>query len=227
MKTYNLLLCAILFTSSTIQAQQTFTLTPNPVFGVVKNEYEEEAAATFKNLSANTETFRWKRTVIRLDNDSICQVPVSDPYLHWFPAVSAKNFDMESGQEGPLNVNLWDFEQTGCCAIIHMKITRLTGVPDSIEALYYLRECQTLAVSDLEKSSVQLFPNPASQFFSLKNAESVSLLTVCDATGKMLKQIQATAENRYSITDFPTGTYFLVVRNTAQSILQVLQLQKD
>lgn len=227
MKIYNLLFCVYFFTSTAIQAQQTFTLTPNPIFGVNKSEDEVEAAATVKNLSINTETFRWKRTVIRLDHDSICQVPVTDPYLHFLPMVSARNFDLDPGQEGPLNVNLWDFEHSGCCAIIHMKVSRLTGTPDSIEAFYYLRECQPLATIDPEKSSIQLFPNPASQFFSLKNAESVRYLTLCDATGKMLKRIEANAENQYSVAGLPAGAYFLVAQNTGQRILQVLQLQKE
>jgi hypothetical protein len=226
MKTNNLLLCALLLCCAAIQAQPTFTLTPNPVFGVDKDDYEVEAAATFKNLSANTETFQWKRTIIRLDNDSICQVPVTDPYLHWFYSVSSKNFNMEPGQAGPLNINLWDFEQSGCCAIVQMKVTRLTGTPDSVEAFYYLRECQTLAVSASENASIELFPNPASQFFSLKNAENVHRLTLCDATGKMLKRMNAQTDNQYNVADLPSGTYFLVLENKENSIIKVLEWAK-
>ncbi len=227
MKTYNLLLCAVLFTSSAIKAQQTFMLTPNPVIGVQLEPIRVEGSAMVKNLAATRDTFSWKRTVIRLDNDSICQTQVTDPYLHWFHLVSEKPFWLDPGQEGPMNVTLWDFQEVGCCAIVHMKIKKLDAPIDSIESFYYLRSCQPLAVLDLQKSSIQLFPNPATQFFSLKNAESVSHLALCDASGKMLKQIQANAENRYNITDLPTGAYFLVIQNTEQSILQVLQLQKE
>ncbi|MFN0175268.1 MAG: T9SS type A sorting domain-containing protein [Saprospiraceae bacterium] len=226
MKHFQLFFCLFLFSLAGIQAQQTFSLTPNPVFGDESDPYEIDGRATVKNLAAFTQNFRWKRTIIRLDNDSLCLTAVTDPYLHWFPGVSEKNFSLDANQEGPLEVTLFDYEETGCCAIVHMKLKKLDAPVDSIEAYYYLRECQPLAVSEIQKSAVQIFPNPAAQYFSLQNAESVSHLTLCDATGKMLKRMKANAENRYGISDLPFGAYYLVLENKEGSIVQVLQFVK-
>jgi len=226
MKQLLLFLCLLWFSFEGIQAQQTFSLTPNPVFGDESDPFEIDGRATVKNLAAVSQNFRWKRTIIRLDNDSICVTAVADPYLHYFPGVSEKNFSLDADQEGPLEVTLFDFEETGCCAIVHMKLTKLDAPVDSIEAYYYLRECQPLAVSEIQKSAVQLFPNPVAQYFSLQNAESVRRFTLCDASGKMLKRMQVSADNRYSITDLPFGAYYLVLENKEGSIVQVLQFVK-
>ena len=226
MKQLQLFLCLFGFMSSGIEAQQTFSLTPNPVFGDESDPFEVKGMATVKNLDTLTQNFRWKRTIIRLDNDSICFTAVADPFLHYFHGVSEKNFWLNAGQEGPLEVTLFDFEETGCCAIVHMKLTKLDAPVDSIEAYYYLRECQPLAVSEIQKSAVQIFPNPAAQYFSLQNAESVSRFMLCDATGKMLKKMQVSADNRYSVTDLPFGAYYLVLENREGSIVQVLQFVK-
>lgn len=221
-----LLLFAFLFALPSLRAQQNFSLSPNPVYGTEKEPYEIEAAATIKNLSTTQETFRWTRTVIQLENDSTCQTQVTDPYLHWFHAVSEKTFLLEPGQEGPMNVTLWDFEESGCCAIVHMKLKKLTGAPDSIEAFYYLRTCQPLDVSTIEKPSIKLYPNPVAQYFSLQNAESVHQMTLCDATGRLLRRIPANAENRYGIQNLPFGSYYLVLENMDGGILQVLEFVK-
>jgi len=133
---------------------------------------------------------------------------------------------MEPGQEGPLYVTLFDHEGVGCCAIVQMKIKNLDVPTDSIEAYYYLRACQTLAVSEIQKSSVQIFPNPVTQSFSLQNAASVSRMTLCDASGKMLKRLQANSDNRYEMDELPQGAYFLVLENKEGSILQVLEFVK-
>jgi len=221
-----LLLYLCLFFSVTTLAQQTFSLTPNPVFGDESDPFEIEGRATVKNLASTTQNFRWTRTIIRLDNDSICFTAVTDPYLHWFYTVSEKNFSLGPNEEGPLYVTLFDFEQVGCCAIAQMKIKNLDVPTDSIEAYYYLRTCQTLAVSEIQKSSVQIFPNPVAQYFSLQHAESVSRITLCDASGKMLKRMQANAENRYGMDGLLQGAYFLVLENKDGSILQVLEFVK-
>lgn len=216
----------VLLLTSKLQAQSSFSLTPNPVFSEIVDEFIDEGRATIKNLASSTQNFRWKRTIIRLDNDSICFTAVTDPNLHWFPAVSEKNFSMEPGQEGPLYVTLFDFEQTGCCAIAHMKIKNLSTPTDSIEAFYYLRTCQPLAVLEVQTSSVTIYPNPSVQYFRLQNAESVSQLILCDATGKLLKQMQAKAENRYEVSDLPLGAYYLILKNDKGAVVQVTQFQK-
>lgn len=226
MKQLQLLLATLFLSIATLQAQQSFSLIPNPVFGEDKDDFMNEGQAMVKNLSTDTETFRWTRTIIRLDHDSICYVPVTDPYLHWFYAVSEKTFQLDPQQEGPLYVTLWDFEESGCCAIVNMKLKKISGTPDSVEAFYYLRSCLPLAVSSIEKASIEVFPNPAAQYFSLKNAEMVRYLTICDATGKMLRRIPANSDQRYEIADLPAGAYFLVLENKERAILQVLSMAK-
>ncbi len=154
-----------------------------------------EGQATIKNLSTDTENFRWTRTIIRLDHDSVCFTGVTDPYLHWVPFVSEKTFMLEPQQEGPLYITLWDFEETGCCAIVNMKIKKLTGTPDSVNVLYYLRTCQPLAVSRPELASIEIFPNPVAESFSIKNAEMLGKLKICDASGKWLQTLESNPEN--------------------------------
>ena len=82
------------------------------------------------------------------------------------------------------------------------------------------------SIAEAQKSAVQIFPNPAGQYFSLKNAGSVSRLHLCDATGKMLKRIPVNPENRYEVADLPPGAYYLVLENKEGSILQVLEFVK-
>ncbi len=226
MKPLQLALILCLCPIVSMQAQQTFTLKPNPVFGVVMDPTRIEGSATVKNLASTRDSFSWKRTVIRLDNDSICYTQVSDTYNHWFYLASEKPFWLDPGQEGPMNVTLWDFEELGCCAIVHLKLKKLDAPIDSIESYYYLRTCQPLAVTEIKKASVKVFPNPAVNFFSLENAESVARVTICDATGKMLRRITVNSANQYEIGELSPGFYYLILENSAGSILQVMDWVK-
>jgi len=226
MKQLQLALILCLCSIVSMHAQQTFTLSPNPVFGVVMDPTRVEGSATVKNLAATVDTFSWKRTVIRLENDSVCQTQVTDPYLHWFHLVSEKKFILDPGQEGPMNVTLWDFQELGCCAIVHLKLKKLDAPIDSIESYYYLRTCQPLAVKEIQKASIKVFPNPAVNFFSLENAESVARVTICDATGKMLRRMPVNSANQYEIGELSSGFYYLILENSAGSILQVMDWVK-
>jgi hypothetical protein len=205
---------------------QTISLTPNPVFGEETEEYEVTGEAVVKNLASTAQTFRWTRTIIRLDFDTLCQTQVTDPYNHWFPAVYQRNFPMAPGQEGPLHVALWDFDETGCCAIVHMKVINLDVPTDSVEAFYYLRTCAPLAVKDQPAADIEVYPNPASHFFALKNAENVRQIAVCNANGQLIRRQTANASQQYTADDLPRGAYYLVLENAEGQILQVLQWVK-
>jgi len=208
------------------QAQPSFSLTPNPVYGTEQSPVQVDGLATVKNLGATTETFQWTRTILRLDQDSSCFTAVTDPYLHWFYTVSQKSFSLAPGEEGPLNITLWDTEELGCCAIAHMKLKKLGSVPDSLEAFYYLRTCVPLATTEIGTAGVNLFPNPVQQYFSLQHAESVHQMALCDASGKMLRRIPANPTNQYVVQNLPAGVYYLILENAEGSIVQVLELLK-
>lgn len=226
MKLLLTLACGILpFTC--LLAQQSFSLTPNPVYADGPPDmYEIRGEANIKNLSSTAETFHWKRTIIRLDDQPNCVTSVADPFIEWFPAVSEKTFTLDPQQEGPMYVSLLDPNASNCCAIVHIKITKTSGTPDSIDAYYYLRVCQPLAVSEAQKSGVVLYPNPAARYFALKNAENVYQITLCDGNGKMLRKISANADNQYDIESLTPGSYYLVLENRAGAILQVLNFIK-
>lgn len=209
-----------------VQAQQSFSLTPNPVYGTEQSPAQVDGLATVKNLGSTTETFQWTRTILRLDQDSSCFTAVTDPYLHWFYTVSQKSFSLAPGEEGPLNITLWDTEELGCCAIAHMKLKKLGPVPDSLEAFYYLRTCLPLATTEIGTAGVKLFPNPVLQYFSLQHAESVHQMTLCDASGSMIRRIPANSTNQYAVQDLPAGTYYLILENAEGSIVQALELFK-
>lgn len=208
-------------------AQPSFSLTPNPVYGTEQSPVQVDGLATVKNLGSVTETFQWTRTIIRLDQDSSCFTAVTDPFLHWFYTVSQKSFSLAPGEEGPLNITLWDTEELGCCAIAHMKLKKLGIAPDSLEAFYYLRTCLPLATIEIEGAGVRLFPNPVLHAFSLHHAESVHQMTLCDASGKMLRRIPANSTNQYVVQDLPAGAYFLILENTEGRIVQALELLKQ
>ena len=222
-----LLLFSLSLLGTCLLAQQSFSITPNPVFSEYEDDYIEEARAVIKNLLDTTQNFRWKRTIIRLEHDSVCSTAVADPFIHYFPAVSEKNFWLEPNAEGPLEVSLFDFDLTGCCAIVQLKVKSLDVPSDSIEVYYYMRECQPLSVSAIQKSSIKIFPNPATHYFSLENAASVSSMTLCDATGKMVKRMAFSPTNRYGMADLPLGTYYLVLEDKPGRVLQVLEFVKQ
>lgn len=217
---------ACLFCFQLANAQQSFSLTPNPVIGVPEDDYIVKALGTFKNLSSTTDTFQWTRVVLQMDPDTNCVLSVTDPYLHWFPGASQRNFLMTPNQEGPLGIELYDFDETGCCAIVLLKVKKLTPPVDSLDGLYQLRDCQLLAAPEPDAPQISLYPNPANAWFALQHADKVAALTLIDADGKMVRRMNARPDHHYPLIAEPAGQYYLVLENEQGKTLRVLEFFK-
>jgi glucose/arabinose dehydrogenase len=75
----------------------------------------------------------------------------------------------------------------------------------------------SLSITDFEKSGLKLYPNPASDYFTIKNETSAVLkeLLVYDLTGKIVKSqaLENIELNTVSTTNLTTGMYFVTVED--------------
>jgi hypothetical protein len=65
--------------------------------------------------------------------------------------------------------------------------------------------------NELLSNEISIFPNPASQFFNLKNASKINLthLEITDALGKLFLEKQPISAQPISVLELPDGVYFV------------------
>ncbi len=209
-----------------LHAQSTFTVSPSPVFSVEVDD-GADAIALITNHSTTTDTFLWQRQIIQFDDGTVCELGLADPFQHYLLELTAqKTFWLQPGQSGPLYVELYDFNGEGCCALVHLKITKVGSPADTVTVVYHLRECQAVGTVDLVHEGVQIFPNPVQDVFSLKNAGDVSAMRVFDAQGRMVGRFEANDAHTYSLQYFSAGTYFIALEDPYGRVFQVAPIQK-
>ena len=208
-------------------AQLSFSITPSPVQSVEVSD-GADAYATITNLSTTTDTFLWQRQIIRFDDDGVCQLGLADPFQHYlFELTSQKTFWLQPGESGPLYVELYDFNGGGCCALVHLKITKVGSPADTMTVVYQLRECQAVGTDDPAAApEVAVFPNPVQDVFSLKNAQDVRALRLFDSQGKLVERFEANENQTYSLRQLPDGAYFIACEDKTGRVFQTLSVQK-
>ncbi|MFT5310177.1 MAG: hypothetical protein ACI8VL_001078, partial [Bacteroidia bacterium] len=64
-------------------------------------------------------------------------------------------------------------------------------------------------IADIERNSIILFPNPATEVLNFR-AEASATIEVIDATGRViLNGNAAKGKNRFDVSSLPTGAYTL------------------
>lgn len=87
----------------------------------------------------------------------------------------------------------------------------LVLIIDNIQVL----ETEALAVSDINKANLQVYPNPSSDFIKIKGVDNIQKIRLYDVSGKMVLETQSTEAD---IRKLPAGQYILNVHSGSDII---------
>ena len=223
MKNFFLAFLFILGTATVIDAQSVFALQPIPASDHAPDDQGDvPVEATIRNLSDNTIHLQWERRVIELT--STCETAVCDPNTCYGRGLNSMTFDMDPHLTAPMLVHFYN-NGAPCAGIIHLKITNLDNPADSLIGIYMFN--QSSGVKNLPIANIKLFPNPATDFFSLENTENVAAIRVFSLDGRQVARFDAsTGNNIYSLQNQPTGNYILVMEDKNGDAFQAVELHK-
>lgn len=87
--------------------------------------------------------------------------------------------------------------------------------------------CFSIDGIDGDGKKISLYPNPASDYFMLKNSENVSIVIVYNIVGRQMKRYKVNSTNdRFTINDLPKGMYVIRLMNSNNDVLQTLRMNK-
>lgn len=78
-----------------------------------------------------------------------------------------------------------------------------------------------------QPSKVAVYPNPATNFISVDNADNVKQIAVFNLVGKKLKTFEnVVKDERYDVSDLPNGMYLIQIIDHANKIVTTQRVSK-
>ena len=219
------------------------TISPNPVDQVVEMDlsdtYAETVSHTFiTNNSTETIGLRWE------------QKSLSSPsLLDWTSAVCDNNkcytfggFTNNSVTGSPADT-LWIAPDSVSILDLHLRPGGVAGTGvirvqlfeiDDLEGNNPLESvifnfdisAQIVSVSEIERNSIRIFPNPTQSYFELKNAKSIKKINLYNIIGRKVSQFDVVDNKQYFVGDLPMGIYLLQMRDDENNIVKTVRLVK-
>ena len=237
------LLLLVLTTFFSTVCAQNFTITPNPAFAEANldepltDPADMVAEALISNNTSDTLFLRWDRIVN--DRPDGWEISVSDPDIHLLPHVNNKDFILlPNTSEQAISVHAYPggmpccLEETGAIpgeGEVHLKISNLNDPSDTLTAVYNftLIGSPILDLTELELEQINIFPNPASSYFTLSETKEIDRIVVYNILGNLAKAFVVNGNRLFEINDLPNGSYLIRLFSNDQQILKTLHLQKQ
>jgi len=219
---------------------QIVTLNPNPVTASEAIDpddpgFEIIGYATVTNVSDQAIAIKWNRVIVDMPGGWFSQI--CDNVLCYAPDVDSNVNPPGEGPNAP--VNLAPGESTNLD--VHVRPNGIDGIgqfqvevslvdqPDDILVTgEYTISTETTSIQEVRVNGIQLFPNPAAQFFTLNHAAGVGVarLSLFNAVGQQMKHWVVEPGRQYSLAGLPRGLYLVALQNERGKVLRTLRLVK-
>ena len=229
-----LLFFALPFVAS---AQIVVEVEPNPWEGTFESDlsnFNEEVVAYGKVTNIGTETINmvWRRFAI--DAPAEWQYRICDNNA-CYPTQTASNYNppaledfvtLEPGDTSLLDVHLLPRQVAGT-GTVHLEIKdRDDPATVYATAVYNLDVISTVSVDEAIIPTIQLYPNPASDYIQLKNGQDIDQLVLFNAIGKQVRTFNTTSNGVYNVADLPNGMYMVSMIDEDDGVVKTVRLMK-
>ncbi|MBK6480636.1 MAG: T9SS type A sorting domain-containing protein [Saprospiraceae bacterium] len=211
------------FVSMSVNAQTMLTLEPNPVSMVVKsNDLDVAGKASLKNNSKDTLIVKWSRKIENITqgwSSAVC-----DKNFCYIPTIDTMKLVLAPGEISNMDIHVYPMGISGS-AKVTLRIEQV-GSPDNFVSGAYFFNQTTPLKSDVEKDAIQLYPNPAQEYFMVTSPVVLGKIELYNITGDKAKVYYAYKNKRYYIDDVPSGIYMVRLLNLQQEIVKTVVLKK-
>ncbi|RMG84565.1 MAG: T9SS C-terminal target domain-containing protein [Bacteroidetes bacterium] len=135
--------------------------------------------------------------------------------------------ELQPGDTSLLDLHILPRMVAGTCtAKIHLS---LASDPNTVIATAtYIAHIEGLtSTTEAQKSALQLFPNPTSDYFRLKADDVVDQIVVYNLLGRPVRTFAATPGNVYPMGDLPNGLYLVSLIDRDQDIIKTVRVTKQ
>ncbi len=221
-----LLLSVFTFATMVMWGQEVLTIEPNPVIvmDITVEITDAPGHSTLTNAGNTGRTIVWEKKVI--EKTESWDVAVCDINNCYFPSVDSKSVVLAAGASSNLDVHAYPNGTPGY-AIVEMKCYDSADTTVVNVGHYYFNYDPNGTRAPVVKKDFTLYPNPTSNFFSIKeDAASISRVVVYDLLGKEVKRFDPDFDARFDVSELSKGNYLVQILDKEGRTLSTKVLQK-
>lgn len=244
MKSILLFLFAFLTSTLLLAQQSIITIRPSPVDTVFQVDAARLAAgepfdlvahATLINNTNDTLIIRWERNVINVSrgwdtkicDNNLCYVEIVNSNIDQNLMLNEPLILLPKGKSN-LDVH---FVPNGMVGTGKVEVeVALAKDPNRVLAVgQYNVEVVAVTVTstqNVQKRTIQVYPNPSGDYFSLSSSENIDRITVYNMVGRAVRTFSVAENTMYDISRLPDGIYLIGLYNKKGSIIKTIRISK-
>ena len=172
--------------------------------------HDENYIANFAvNNSEETKVMRWTQTTIfkgaKWSNAQVC-----DNFLCYTDKIKTKTIQLGSGDTTLMKILFKpNGQDTSGYYTISIQEEGASTLDDLAHFFFNGSTASTKRINNVE--TVKIFPNPSTDYIQLNSKELVKNITIYNATGIIVREVNNYNNGLIQVKDFPSGIYYIMI----------------
>ncbi len=193
------------------------------ITGTVGESSDPEAHTAMTNVTQGELSLRWERetpdgTGPEAWDSWVCTVPGNCG----LPNTLTLDFTIAAGEVGEFQYHVRPNDVAGMGTFV---VNVINNANDEILQTVTINvDLLPLSSNEIEEAQITMYPNPATDFFQLENAQIVDQVLVYNILGREVRSFGAN-ETSYFVGDLPKGIYLVKLTDEDSSSTKTLKLK--
>ncbi|MCB0663936.1 MAG: T9SS type A sorting domain-containing protein, partial [Saprospiraceae bacterium] len=132
--------------------------------------------------------------------------------------------ELGPGDTSIIDVHVYPYGLTGS-GIVEVCLYEVGGT-DAIGCMVYNVTIGTTSTKEVDKEQIQIYPNPTSDYFKLRNVEGVRAIHLYNMLGRSIRNYEVGVGKNYYIGDLPAGMYLASIIGKNGEVIKTTRVIK-
>lgn len=175
------------------------------------------------NTSDAEITLRWVKEA--QSKPGVSAAAICDNVLCYDPSVDESEFKIAKGDTSNFDFHYYP-NGNGGNAVYKVLIQEVSNTENETDVTFTMNEVTSSVFGFPAQEEVRVFPNPASDYFSVDGVDHLKEVIVINLVGQEVKRFKGSHKAKYDVSDLMKGLYLIRLIDKQEKVIKTLRLSK-
>lgn len=176
------------------------------------------------NTSDSELKLRWVKNV--QSKPEVSEAAICDNVVCWLPSRNESDFVIAKGDSSNFDFHYYPNGNAGN-AVYKVMIKEIAAPANKSEMTFTINDATSNSLEFPGQEEVRVFPNPATDYFSVYGLEQLKEVVVINLVGQEVRRYKASLKAKYNVSDLMRGLYLIRLIDNKEKVIKTVRLSKQ
>ncbi len=155
----------------------------------------------------------------------ISDAAICDNVVCWNPSRNESDFSIEVGDSSNFDFHYYPNGNAGN-AVYKVSVEEVAKPDNKAELTFTINDATTSNALFPGEENVRIYPNPATDYFSVDGIDQLKRVIVINLVGQEVKRFSASLKAKYNISELIRGLYLIRLVDNKEQVIKTVRLSK-